>query len=264
MGWTRTAKLLCSGTLPFLAVSVAFPSDFQFHRDTFAFMNSTVFEYRDGQAVRKSDGSQEKAKAYTRRCFVMSRAVVQFHKFARFDARGTRLDDKTLAERVRLVTRQPPWNPAWSRQKRIVFPGYASLRALSKARGPVLQENLGLGWPTYVRVGNFRMFFRRDDDRYQVKMRDELNAALGRGEFFVAYLSDYPHFRINHAVLVYAKRNGDSRNGIEHYLAYDPNHADAPRELRWSPAMKLFNYPKDEEFVGGFTRVYQVYGKAWQ
>jgi hypothetical protein len=264
MGWFRLATFLGFSILPFLALRAASASEFRFERDTLAFRNDTVFEYRDGQIQKKGAGRKEKEKAYTRRCFVMSRTALQFHKFARFDPRGAPLDDKALAERVRKVTRQRPWHPALSARDRIVFPGYANLRALSKARGPLLQKHIGLGWPTYVRVGNFRMFIHRDNDEYQVKMRDDLVATLARGEFFVAYLSDYPHFRINHSVLVYAKKPVRSPSGIEHYLVYDPNHAEAPRVLRWSPKLGIFNYEKDTEFVGGFTRVYQVYGKAWQ
>jgi hypothetical protein len=80
----------------------------------------------------------------------------------------------------------------------------------------------------------------------------------------VAYLSDYPHFRINHSVLVY-KRGHDRKDGdVEHYLTYDPNHPDGPRELKWSNKLKVFNFQKDQEFPGGFTKVYQVYGKWMQ
>ena len=100
-------------------------------------------------------------------------------------------------------------------------------------------------------------------DKYQEKTEANLNAALARGELFIGYLSSYPHFTINHAVLVYARKPA-SGNGIEHYLVYDPNHPEAPRVLKYSPTLHFFNYEKDEEFVGGYTRVYQVYGKWLQ
>lgn len=261
LGWAASVCSLV--VLVAAAASNTTASGFRFNQDTLGFTNSTVFAYAGGQkSLRKEEA--EKERPYTRRCFVMSRTALQFYKFARFDPRSAPLDDKALAARLRLIASQPPWYPALSPNERIVFPGYANLRALSKAHAETFQENIGLGWPTYARIGNFRMFFRRDDDRYQERTHENLNAALARGEFFVAYLSDYPHFRINHAVLVYARKPARQPGGIERYLAYDPNHADAPRELKWSPTMKIFNYEKDEEFVGGFTRVYQVYGKAWQ
>jgi hypothetical protein len=48
------------------------------------------------------------------------------------------------------------------------------------------------------------------------------------------------------------------------YLVYDPNHPDGPRELTWLPRERAFAYQKDIDFIGGFVRVYQVYGKPLQ
>jgi hypothetical protein len=245
-----------------LTRSIVVASDFQFDRDILDFRNSTVFKYREGH-IEARKNSTDKSKAYTRRCFVMTRTVVQFHKFARFEPRGAPLDDKTLAARIHMVTRQHPWDEALPDDKRVAFPGYANLRELSKARGRLFQENIGLGWPTYARPGNFRMFFQHGD-KYQVTTQANLNAVLAHGDLFVGYLSSYPFFTINHAVLVYVRKPLRPNSDIEHYLVYDPNHPDAPRVLRWSPTMRIFNYEKDEEFVGGYTRVYQVYGKWLQ
>jgi len=197
----------------------------------------------------------------------MTRAVLQFHKFARFDSHGVPLDDRALAECIRTVTRQPAWQEAWPANRRIVFPGYASLRALSAARGRVLQDNIGIGWPTYFRLGNFRMVHEHSRS-YQEQTHANLNAALARGEQFVVYLSTFPSLTINHAVLVYAPRPASARAArtkrIDHYAVYDPNHAKAPRELTWSPSEGAFAYQKDWDFVGGFVRVYQVYGGPLQ
>jgi hypothetical protein len=241
--------------------SHALASDFRFARDTFSFANATVFKYREGRIVAQK--APKDPNQYTRRCFVMTRAVMQFHKFARFDPHGAALDDRTLATRVRAISRREPWQGALPANQRIVFPGYANLREMSKARGPILQKNIGLGWPSYLRPGNFRMFFRHDV-KYQEQTHANLDAALARGDMFIGYLSSYPWYTINHAVLVYARAPSQPGGKINHYLVYDPNHPDAPRQLKWSSAMRLFNYQKDEEFVGGFTRVYQVYGKPLQ
>ena len=256
--WRAIAQVWGFSIVAVSFLNNAAASEFRFDRDILAFRNSTVFEYHGGYAyVRKTVHNEDKGKPYTRRCFVMTRTVLQFHKFARFDPHGTPLDDRAL------VARRHPWSEALPDYKRIVFPGYANLHEMSEARGAVLQENIGLGWPTYARLGNMRMFFLRGE-KYQEKMLANLNAALDRGDLFIGYLSSYPWFTINHAVLVYARKPAHSNNGIEHYLAYDPNHPDAPRELKWSPSLRIFNYQKDEEFVGGYTRVYQVYGKWLQ
>src|SRR4029077_10426946 len=70
------------------------------------FANQTVFEYHEGHAsLRKS--SATKKDAYNRHCFVMSRTVLQFKKFARFEPRITPLDDASLATRIRAVTHHP-------------------------------------------------------------------------------------------------------------------------------------------------------------
>ncbi len=236
---------------------------FNFQRDTLSFANSTVFEYANGEIVRTKRSKEEKKDRYMRRCFVMSRTIVQFHKFARFDPHAPALDDKELAKRIRAVAHMRPWNPPLPAEKRIIFPGYADLRAMSKARTHLMQKHLGLGWPTYFRPGNGRMFYKHDI-AYQEKTHHDLNQALARGEFFILYLSDYPTLHINHAVTAYGLNKKHTKKGEDSYLTYDPNHPDGPRELKWSYKNHAFDFQKDEEFVGGFTRAFQVYGKPFQ
>jgi hypothetical protein len=249
---------------PLIARSSGAAPNFRFDRDTFAFANETVFEYREGHAsLRKSPADKGRPKPFTRRCFVLCRAAMQFRKFARFDRRGSSLDDKALAARIRVVTRIAAWRQPLPINQRVVFPGHASLRAMSKARGRVLQENVGLGWPTYLRLGNFRMFYKHGR-QYQEHTHAILDASLARGELFVGYLSTYPKLSINHAVLVYAHQSSRSANGIERYTVYDPNHPKAPRQLSWSATERAFSFQKDWDFVGGFVRVYQVYGRPLQ
>jgi hypothetical protein len=258
----RAALLLCCGILLSGSLSpLAAATGFHFERDTLAFANSTVFEYHQGIA-RLRRGEKEKSPRYTRRCFTMCRTVVQFQKFARFDPHAPALNDEELAKRVRSITRHPAWRTPFPSDQRIVIPGYANLRQLSEKRGWVLQKNIGLGWPTYARIGNWRMFYNHSK-RYQQTTHKRLNETLGRGEMFVAYLSDFPTLHINHAVLVYA-RKPSSADGIDRYDCYDPNHTDGPRELVWTPSKSAFDYQKDEEFVGGYARVYQVYGRPLQ
>jgi hypothetical protein len=236
-------------------------SDFRFDRDTFAFANQTVFEYHQGHAsLRKS--SATKKDAYNRHCFVMSRTAAQFKKFARFEPRSTPLDDATLASRVRAVTRQPAWAKPLPENQRIVFSGYKDLKEMSKARREVVQLSIGHGWPSYFRISNARMMFQ-DGKGYQETTHARLNATLARGELFVAFLTTYPRFTINHSVLVY-KLKSSSANPGDRYLVYDPNHPESPRELTWSARDRAFSYQKDWDFVGGVVRVYQVYGKPLQ
>jgi hypothetical protein len=257
--------LSCAISFPAFAAAPASPRRFQFTRDTLAFANSTVFDYHHGVAkLRPISGSgSDQTPRYMRRCFVMCRTVVQFTKFARFDPGGKLLDDEQLAQRVRQLARHAPWEDELAPNTRVVFPGYKNLRELSEKRGWVLQKNIGLGWPTYFRIGNYRMVYKHSKN-YQTKQHDEINKALARGELFVAFLSDFPTLHINHAVMVYGRKSGSLGDKVERYNTYDPNHPDGPRELTWFPDRQVFEFEKDEEFVGGFARVFRVYGRPLQ
>jgi hypothetical protein len=239
-------------------------AEFRFDRDTFAFQNATVLKYKDGLPYLQVKASREDpANRYTRCCFVMSRTAMQFCKFARFDPSGVPLNDLELAACIRAVARRAPWGESLPENQRIVFPGYANLREMSKARAHVFQENIGNGFLTYFRPSNVRMFFQHSR-KYQDTTHANLEAALSRGDLFVGFLSTYPKLSINHTVLVYARQKDPPGDELEHYLVYDPNHAEAPRELTWSPRERAFAYQKDIDFVGGFVRVYQSYGKPLQ
>lgn len=245
-----------------MARASAVPSEFRFDRDAFAFANQTVFEYHEGHASLRR-GSATKRDAYNRHCFVLCRTAMQFKKFARFDPHSPPLDDTALAARVRAVTHQTAWGEPLPENQRIVIPGYKDLREMSKARRELLQAKIGHGWPSYFRISNARMMFQQSA-RYQAETHARLNAALARGELFVGFLTTYPRLSINHSVLVYKQESFSPNPGVERYLVYDPNHPESPRELTWSPHTRAFSYQKDWDFVGGFVRVYQVYGKWLQ
>ena len=187
---------------------------------------------------------------------------MQFKKFARFDPHAPPLDDQDLAQRIRQVTRRAAWRDPVPEDQRVVFPGYADFREMSTKRGFVVQRNIGYGWPTYWRLGNARTFFQPGTG-YQEKTHEKLNATLNSGDLFVAFLTTLPRLRINHAVLVYAKKP-DRSTDTDRYLVYDPNHPDGPRELTWSQRERSFAFQKDWDFVGGNVRVYQVYGMPLQ
>ena len=133
---------------------------FNFQHDTFAFKNATVLKYKHGHPILRRQLAADPTNKYTRRCFVMSRSVIEFRKFARFDPHGAPLDDRELGARIRAVMRRAPWKPPLPENQRIIFPGYANLREASKARVKVFEKNLGSGFLTYFRPANARMFFR--------------------------------------------------------------------------------------------------------
>jgi hypothetical protein len=255
----KTGSAFCIALLA-LVISAKAARRFDFDRDTFGFANMTVFEYENGiPHLRRGDAAKQ--QRYTRRCFVLSRAVWQFQKFARFDPQAPAIDDRELIARIKNVTRRPAWKAALPDNERTTFP-YANLREMSRKHGRILQENVGKGWPTYWRPGNYRVFFATGRG-YQEQTHRNLDAALERGDMFIGYLTTLPHLSINHAVLVYARRS-PTRDGVEHYLVYDSNHPEGPRALDWLERDRSFSYQKDWDFVGGNVRVYQVYGKPFQ
>jgi hypothetical protein len=192
----------------------------------------------------------------------MSRSIIQFRKFARFDPASPPLEDEELAARIRKITSQRPWEPAFAEAERIVIPGYPDLRALSAAKTEIVQKNIGQGWTTYFRPGNWRILFPHGGSQ-QAKTHETLERSLDRGEFFVAYLTNFPtSLNINHGVLVYSARKNGS--GPERYLVYDSNHPDGPRTLEWSDEQSCFLYQRDTDFVGGKVVVWQVYGTFLQ
>jgi hypothetical protein len=98
----------------------------------------------------------------------------------------------------------------------------------------------------------------------QARTHADLERTLARGEFFVAYLTNFPEsLNINHGVLVYAPHKISGRgNSSENfrYRVYDPNHPDGPRTLEWSQRDSCFLYQRDWDFVGGKVVVWRVFG----
>src|SRR5689334_9531754 len=132
----------------FVAISPAgAETGFDFNRDTLSFANWTVFSYENGRIVSHKN---QYGHHYSRRCFVMTRAVDQFYKFARFEPSAARVDDNELRKRIRAITRKPPWHDPLPQEKRIVIPGYTNLRELSSKKEALMQRNIGLGWVVYL------------------------------------------------------------------------------------------------------------------
>src|SRR5256885_16681168 len=132
--------------LIFAAMASAFAgsaTDFDFGRDTLTFANWTVFTYENGHIVSHKN---QFGHHYSRRCFVMTRAVAQFYKFARFEPNAPKLGDSELHKRIRAITRKSPWHDPLPPEKRIVIPGHLNLRELSSANTRLMQQNIGVGW----------------------------------------------------------------------------------------------------------------------
>ena len=95
--------------------------------DTFAFANENRVKYRG------------KPDLYANWCFVMARAVTQFHRFARFDPAASPVTADEYTERVRQVTARPAQDPCaledWGAQVVVHRDAYAAALALDLGIG---------------------------------------------------------------------------------------------------------------------------------
>src|SRR5215471_3943986 len=94
----------------------------RFGVDTFAFANE----------IRSRN--PDKPDLYANYCFVMARAVTQFHRFARFDPAQPRVEPAAYAQLVSEVVARGPWEDSLPADQRVVIPGYVSLHELSAAQ----------------------------------------------------------------------------------------------------------------------------------
>jgi hypothetical protein len=230
------------------------PRAFRFGVDSFAFANETVWNYVNGSLQSASSGPARK-RDYTRRCFVVTRAAVQFWKFSRFNPNAAPLPDDKLADRIREVTERSVWLPALPNDQRIVFPGYSSLHDISAAHPSIFQANIGLGWPVYFRAGNAPIAMPLDAST-EARLNDEIFHDLGLNHPTIVWLYRFPSLAINHVVVVIS---GHESAGRYHYLVYDPNYTDGPKKLDYDIATRTFTYQPTFYFKGGLVDARAIY-----
>ena len=235
-----------------LACSVASGRDFQLARDTFAFSNDTVFAYGVDEAGLLKIRFREKPADFSHRCFVLSEAVLQFRKYARFAPEQPRV---TREEYGRLI-RQIRGIPLWCRgpQAPIVVPGYRDLGSFSEAYEGLFKENLGHWLPSYLRVGNWRMLMGHPRAG-QAAAAQWLRDSLAQGQLRAVYLARFPH--MNHVVVVYGvhpKPNGDLR-----FAVYDPNSPRTAHWLDYRQDQRSFDFEKRWYFPGGRVNVMRLF-----
>ncbi len=220
--------------------------------DTFAFSNDTVFAYGVDETGHLTMQRKEKAPDFSHRCFVLGRAVLQFHKFAMFASDEPRVSEKKYRELVRHISRIPAWMPAKADHIRI--PGYADLRDFSRGREHLLKEELGNWFPTYLRIGNWRMVgpFPRWGQALAARM---LTRALDRGELQAVYISRFPW--MNHCVILFDYHR--AANGDIRFDLYDPNYPGQIGTLNYFEKSRSFDFPKRWFWTGGRVNLMRVY-----
>lgn len=239
--------LLCLSTEPSL---VARPFDLK--RDTFAFSNDTVFAYGVDEAGNLQIARREKPAEFSHRCFVLTRGVLQFQQFARFNPEQPKLSREEYHRRLKKLFRIPVWSPG--PKERIVFPGYPDLHRFSIAYEGLLKETLGNWFPTYVRPGNYRLMMGHPRAGQEAAAH-WLVESMNQGRLRAVYLARFP--KMNHVVLVYAARklpNGDVR-----FTVYDPNYPSKPSWLDYKAGERSFEFEKRWYFPGGRVNLMRVY-----
>jgi hypothetical protein len=225
---------------------------FDLKRDTFAFSNDTAFQYGVDERGKLHISLREKPAEFSHRCFVLSRAVLQFYQFARFDPKQPRLSREEYHRRIKQVCRIPVWGD--QAREKIVFPGYADLHAFSVAYEGLLKEDLGNWLPSYFRVGNWRMAMGHPRAGQAAAAR-WLSASLDRGQPRALYLARFPS--MNHVVIPYAQRR--EAGGNITFLAYDPNYPNEPTWLFYRASERSFEFAPRWYFPGGRVNVMRVY-----
>lgn len=239
--------LLAILLLPALASARSFDP----RRDTFAFANETAWQYDVDDRGTLHISSRQTPPRYAHRCFVMSRAVLQFWQFARFEPKQPRASREEYARLIRQISRVPVWS---KRTERIVVPGFRDLREFSEVMPGVLQENLGAWLPTYLRVGNHRMAMGHLRCGQAAAAR-WLAQSLTEKKLRCIYIARFPH--LNHALIAF--RHERRANGDIRFWLYDPNYPGESAWLDYRAAERSFDFQPRWYFPGGRVNVMRVY-----
>jgi hypothetical protein len=228
---------------------------FDWRRETIAFSNDTVFAYGIDEAGRLTIHRRETPARFAHRCFVLARAVLQFHKFARFAPEEPRATEGEYRELIPRVCRVPVWMPARSAEQRIVIPGYRDLNEFSRAHEHVMKETMGNWFPTYLRVGNWRMIgpFPRFG---QANAYGQIVRGLDRGKLQAVYLTRFP--KMNHCVILFDYLVLDEGKRTR-FDAYDPNYPNTLSWVEYAAGERSFDFERRWFWPGGRVNLMRVY-----
>ena len=238
--------------LVLLAAPITRARPFDLRRDTFAFSNDTAWQYGVDERGKLHISQRAVPADFSHRCFVLARAVLQFRKFARFEPRQPRLSRDEYRRRIKQLCRIAVWRRG--PREKIVFPGYRDLHDFSVAYEGLLKEHLGNWWPTYWRVGNWRMALGHPRAGQAAGAR-WLAASLERGELNAIYMSRFP--KMNHVVVPYAVQR--EAGGNISFLVYDPNYPNQPSWVFYRASTRSFEFEPRWYFPGGQVNVMRIY-----
>ncbi|MEA3164346.1 MAG: hypothetical protein QOE88_2164 [Verrucomicrobiota bacterium] len=226
---------------------------FDFQRDTFGFANQTYFDYKpltdtQTQIIRR----RGRVPDFSRHCFQLCRAVLQFFKFAEFRPDLPKVSESEYQEIVRRVSGIPAWSSG--PRSKVIVPGYQDLNSFSLGETLTVQKNLGLWWPSYWRIGNWRIV-NPVPRSGQEQMAKWLRTALDAQQIRDVYITRFKP--INHCLVVY---HYDSRpNGDLVFDVYDANQPGKLVHLSYHASDRSFYYDKTWYYRGGLVNVLPLY-----
>jgi hypothetical protein len=216
----------------------------RFGVDTFAFANENRVKYRG------------KPDLYANWCFVMARAITQFHRFARFDPAASPLTTDGYTARVREVTARAPWDDALPPNTRVVIPGYASLYEFSRARPQAVKGGLTGRILSWIHWTNWRVVYPMPRFQQEAVARETL-AELQAGRPVQWLITNLPTIDLNHTVVVYGYRAEDP-NAID-FAIYDPNDPASPGTIRFDVPARQFWALRLYDHEVGVIRAFRMY-----
>jgi hypothetical protein len=216
----------------------------RFGVDTFAFPNESRSK------------NQGKPDLYANWCFVLARAVTQFHRFARFDPDAPRLGPEAYVERVRQATARAPWRAPLPVSERVVIPGYANLYEFSRAEEDAVKAGLDGRWWTWIHWTNWRVTFPMPGAQQAGVARETLGE-LQAGRPVQWLITNLPAFELNHTVVVYDYRV-DDRQVVE-FIGYDPNDPTTPSLIRFDAQAQDFWSTRVYDTSVGRIRAFRMY-----
>ena len=231
---------------------------FEFARDSFAFANELLWEYRfdaanGGTTFRKREPKPD----YAHRCFVLTRAARQFLFHTRFDAEQKVAGDEIYRRLIREVVSRNPRTPCKLEQQ-IIIPGFASLREFSAAKENLLKSGCGGAWRSYILRSHWRMIFPISR-AHQKRTAEHLLAAVRNNGSPIIHLVKFPALTINHGMILF---DVAEVSGGFVFQAYDPNDPKQPARLTFDVALQTFFLPANSYWAGGELNVIGIY-RGW-
>ena len=231
------------------------PRSFQFERDTFAFANELIWQYRfDPNTGAMTVSPNDPPPTYSHRCFVVVRSARQFFYHARFEPDAPAAEPTVYRRLIRQVVSRSPRRPS-AATERIPIPGYDCLRAFSQAHEPLLKAECGGPWQSYFLRSHWRMVFPVWG-RHQERIAHRLRHAVNQDAAPTIHLFRFPQITINHGMLLFGVAETEQEIQFD---AYDPNLPEHPVKLGFDRAQRVFRFPPTCYWAGGPLKVVQIF-----